>query len=186
MNHTIEQWRPISWAPHYEVSDQGRVRSLDRVIAVRANQSETKRRTSHTKRLKGRILSPGVGRYASVNVDGRQILVYRLVAEAFLGPCPDGWIVRHGPGGPLDNRLCNLSYGTSSDNNGADRLRDGTLPRGSKAGSARLTEDQVLEIKRRSIAGESRAALGREFGVRPENISHIVTGRTWSWLEVQS
>lgn len=179
-----ETWRPISWAPDYEVSDQGRVRSLDRVVNVTANSSETKQRPAHTKRMKGRLLRPGAGRYANVNVNGQMAMVHRLVAEAFLGPCPEGQIVRHGPGGPLDNRLCNLSYGTPSDNNGADRLRDGTLPRGTRNGSAKLTEEQVIEIKRRSFAGESRASLGREFGVRPETVSHIATGRSWGWLEV--
>jgi hypothetical protein len=182
--HVTETWRPISWAPNYEVSDLGRVRSLDREVGVIANDSEIKQRPAHCKRLKGRVLRPGIGRYASANVAGKQVLVHRLVAEAFLGPCPEGHIVRHGPGGPLDNRLCNLSYGTPSDNNGADRLRDGTLPRGTRNGSARLTEEQVVEIKRRLLAGESRASLGREFGVRAENISHIATGRNWAWLEV--
>jgi hypothetical protein len=84
----------------------------------------------------------------------------------------------------LDNRLENLSYGTPAQNNGADRLRDGTLPRGERSGSSKLTEAQVVAIKSRSAAGESRAALGREFGVRPESISHIALGRSWGWLEV--
>lgn len=182
--HATETWRPISWAPNYEVSDLGRVRSLDREVGVIANDSEIKQRSAHTKRMKGKCLSIAKGRYASVSVMSKPCLVHRLVAEAFLGPCPEGHIVRHGPGGPLDNRLCNLSYGTSSDNNGADRLRDGTLPRGSKSGLAKLTEEQVIEIKRRSLAGESRASLGREFGVSAENISHIALGRSWGWLEV--
>lgn len=162
----------------------GRVRSLDREVTVTANKSEGKKRSAHARRRKGRMLRPGIGRYASVLVAGRRCLVHRLVTEAFIGPCPEGHIVRHGPGGPLDNRLENLSYGTPAQNNGADRLRDGTLPRGERSGSSKLTEAQVVAIKSRSAAGESRAALGREFGVRPESISHIALGRSWGWLEV--
>jgi hypothetical protein len=179
-----EIWKPIAWAPGYEVSDQGRVRSLDREVAVAASRGEFKKHPAHTKIRKGKVLSPGLGRYASVNVAGKQCLVHRLVAEAFIGPCPDGHIVCHGPGGPLDNRLENISYGTHSKNTGEDRRRDGTIPRGSRSGSAKLNEEQVLEIKRRTAAGESRASLARAFGVRPENISHIALGRNWSWLEV--
>jgi hypothetical protein len=179
-----EIWRPINWAPGYEVSSVGRVRSLDREVAVTANKGKIKRRSAHVKRRKGRVLRLGIGRYASAVVAGRCCLVHRLVAEAFIGPCPEGHIVCHGPGGPLDNCLENLSYGTPSQNNGADRLRDGTLPRGERSGSSRLTETQVIAIKRRLMAGESRASLGREFGVRPENISHIAVGRSWGWLEV--
>ena len=182
--NTQEQWRPIAWAPDYEVSDQGRVRSLDRTVEVKENTPGGKRRSAHSKLRKGRVLSLGIGRYASATVAGKCCLVHRLVAEAFIGPCPHGQIVRHGEGGPLDNRVANLSYGTPSENNGADRLRDGTLPRGARNGSSKLTEEQALEIKRRSLDGESRASLGREFGVRAETISHIALGRIWAWLEV--
>lgn len=35
MNATREQWRPVvGWENLYEVSDQGRVRSLDRMVPV--------------------------------------------------------------------------------------------------------------------------------------------------------
>jgi hypothetical protein len=33
-----------------------------------------------------------------------------LVAATFLGPCPAGMELRHGPGGLSDNSLANLSY----------------------------------------------------------------------------
>lgn len=180
---TQEEWRPIAWAHGYEVSSMGRVRSLDREVAVIANKGEIKKRSAHAQRRKGRILRPWIGRYASVTVAGRHCFVHRLVAEAFIGPCPQGHVVRHGPGGRLDNRPENLCYGTPAQNNGADKLRDGTISRGMRNGSARLTEAQVIAIKRRSASGESRASLGREFGVRPENVSHIALGRNWSWLE---
>jgi hypothetical protein len=179
-----EIWKPITWALGYEVSNQGRVRSLDREVAVAANASDIKKRPAHTKIRKGQLLRPGIGRYASVAINKRTVLVHRLVAEAFLGPCPDGHIVCHGPGGPLDNRLENISYGTHAKNLGEDKRRDGTMQRGERCGRSKLTEAQVIEIKRRTAAGESRASIARSFGVRPENISHIAVGRTWSWLEV--
>ena len=182
--NTQEEWRPISWAPGYEVSDMGRVRSLDRIVPVTANTGEKKARGGHCKRMKGRVLSLGIGRYASATVGGKPCLVHRLVAEAFIGPCPPGHVVCHGPAGPLDNRLENISYGTLSKNLGEDKRRDGTMQRGERCGQSKLTEEQVVEIKRRSLAGESRASIGRKFGVRAETISHIATGRTWAWLEV--
>ena len=180
-----EVWLPIAWAPGYEVSNHGRVKSLDRIVNAQGNLPGGKKsRKPHARRRQGKILSIGIGRYASAGVAGRTYLVHRLVAEAFIGPCPPGHIVCHGPGGPLDNRLENISYGTHSKNTGADRRRDGTIPRGSQSGSSKLKEGQVIEIKKRLAAGESRASLGREFRVRAENISHIALGRSWGWLEV--
>ena len=43
----------------------------------------------------------------------------------------------------------------------------------------KLTPGQVEEIRRRGAAGESPAALGREFGCTGENVSHILRGRWW-------
>ena len=43
----------------------------------------------------------------------------------------------------------------------------------------RLTPEQAAATKRRAAAGESRAALAREFGISTTSASHIVTGKTW-------
>jgi hypothetical protein len=179
-----EVWKPIPSAPGYEASNMGRVRSLDRVVPVAATNSDIMQRSAHTKRRKGRVLSFAINRYVNARVAGRTRLVHRLVAEAFIGPCPEGHIVCHGPGGALDNRLENISYGTHSKNCGEDKRRDGTVSRGERNGSSRLIEAQVIEVKRRTLAGESRASISRSFGVTPEAISNIATGHTWGWLEV--
>jgi hypothetical protein len=59
---------------------------------------------------------PGVGKRVSVHV---------LVAEAFLGPCPDALEVRHINGVGWDNRAENLVYGTRAQNM-SDSVRHGT------------------------------------------------------------
>lgn len=108
--------------------------------------------------------------------------VHQLVALAFLGPCPAGQYVLHGPGGKLDNSLDNLSYGTPADNNGRDRLRDGTLPRGPRHGNSKLTEPDVGTIRSRVAAGERVTDLAQEYGVSRWAI-YDCRGRTWAWLE---
>jgi hypothetical protein len=45
--------------------------------------------------------------------------------------------------------------------------------------SRMFTPEQVREIRRRSRSGESRASLGREFGVSPSLIFDIATGRAY-------
>lgn len=57
--------------------------------------------------------------------------------------------------------------------------RKGTAARGSAAGMAKLTEDQVREIRRRSAGGEMGKSLAASFGVGASVISRIVTNQGW-------
>lgn len=63
---------------------------------------------------------------ANLRQAGRPVrrYVHHLVAEAFLGPRPPGLEVRHLNGDMLDNRLANLTYGTSAENK-VDTVRHG-------------------------------------------------------------
>jgi hypothetical protein len=52
--------------------------------------------------------------------------------------------------------------------------------KGERNGSAKLTADLVLEIRRLHLSGaHTLTALGARFNVHRENISAIVSGRTW-------
>lgn len=184
MIETQEIWKPIPDFPGYEASNLGRIRSLPRTVFSRGNpDGALRKKSSHTVQRAGRILKPSRIRYERVSIGGKLRSVHALVLQAFVGPCPDGHIVCHGPGGSLDNRLSNLYYGTVNRNNGIDRIRDGTMPRGEKAGRAKLKNDDVVDIKQRLRDGQSRASISRLYGVNPETISHIAVGRTWAWLE---
>ena len=68
------------------------------------------------------------------------------------------------------------------DNNGRDRLRDGTLPRGSRQGNSKLTESDVLAIRSRCAAGERVIDLAQEYGVSQWTI-YDTRRRSWAWLE---
>lgn len=107
----------------YEVSDGGRVWSLDRMQTMK---------NGHRRTVKGRELKPALtgGGYPHVSLwrDGRQAwftAVHRIVALAFIGPRPEGMEVRHLDGNPENNALANLTYGTPSENQ-FDKVRHGT------------------------------------------------------------
>lgn len=148
-----ERWLPVvGYEGRYEVSDQGRVRSVERWVEYRSGRSRV-----HPSVL----LSPAVSnRYGHLAVNlwkrnqGRSSKVHSLVAEAFLGPRPPGMEVRHGPGGKHDNRLANLSYGTYQENR-EDMKRDGTAPRRGK--KTRCKRNHPLEAPN---LVESRLAQG--------------------------
>ena len=118
---TAERWLPVvGYEGFYGVSDFGRVRSLPHWRRSKGDSRSFNR---------GRILKPSpVGDYLRVGLskDGRarSIDVHRLVAAAFIGPCPPGQLVRHLDGDGQNNTLANLAYGTPGDNE-LDKVRHG-------------------------------------------------------------
>lgn len=121
---TEERWLPVVGFDFYEVSDQGRVRSLDRTVPHPVYGSA---------RLRGKVLkarlSPAAT-YPSVTLAGQKLrYIHRLVLEAFIGPKPEGMVTCHSNGDPTDNRLENLRYDTYSSNLN-DAVRHGTYRNG--------------------------------------------------------
>jgi hypothetical protein len=111
----IEEWRPIPGLDGYEASSAGRIRSRSRVV-TRSNGSPLP--------IPGRVLRPsgrksGLGYLVlSPTVDGEQrtYSVHVLIARTFIGPRPEGLVLRHRNGDRRDNRASNLCYGTQSEN----------------------------------------------------------------------
>lgn len=108
----METWVPVSgFEGEYEVSDQGRVRSLARLDRRGYLQS-------------GRLLKPmrnnrhSNHRRVVLSKDGKRTdkLVHRLVLETFIGPCPEGHEACHNDGNPSNNVLSNLRWGTKKSN----------------------------------------------------------------------
>ena len=54
-----------------------------------------------------------------------------------------------------------------------------TRPRGSRHPRTKLAEADVLDIRRRSAAGESNLAIGRMYAITGELVWKIKTRRTW-------
>jgi hypothetical protein len=175
-----ERWLPvIGYEGYYEVSDFGRVRSLSR----RVNRDRQRHSGRILKLYANRSKKCGEYYQARLSRDGvvRTCDVHVLVARAFLGPCPDGHQVCHGPAGSLDNSAENLSYGTPV-KNAADRCRDGTEVLGTRNHNAKLTEEIVRACRVRAASGETCVALAREFGVSDVTMNLVVRGLRWRWV----
>lgn len=166
-----ENWRPVpGHEGAYEVSDHGRVRSLDRGVW----QSPSDRGRGYWRRVKGQVLRPApMTKQGHVSVclgRGNSQCVHSLVAAAFLGPRPEGADVCHRDGDATNNRAGNLYYGSRSQNN-----RDIA-----SHGRRRLSVEQVHEARRRASEGESATSLAREYGVCVSNMSYILRGVYYS------
>ncbi len=116
----------------------------------------------------------------AVNGRKKYFQVHRLVLLAFVGPCPEGMQACHDPDRNKTNcALCNLRWGTP-ESNYADRDRHGTTARGERIGSAKLTEDEVVEIRNLHFScGVSMRKLARKFKVAHSTIQGVISNKTW-------
>lgn len=113
---------------------------------------------------------------------GRTRKVHHLVLEAFVGPRPDGMECRHFPDrDPANNRLENLQWGTSSENQ-ADKRVHGTDNRGRRHPMAKLVDADIREIRRLHSLGTPDRVLAARFGVCPTNIHAILVRKSWRHL----
>lgn len=118
---------------------------------------------------------------------GRSFVVHRLVAEAFC-PNPHGKpCVNHIDANPKNNRADNLEWVTHKENNQHSILLGRTDKKGEKHHAAKLTEDDVIEIKR-VFRGHDKefgaVALANKYNVRPKAILAIVRGDNWGHVKI--
>jgi hypothetical protein len=139
-------WLPVDGASFYQVSSDGRIRSIDRMVynrGINASYQQAGRE------LKLQIHRNGYlgGRYHRDDRGMATFQVHRLVCAAFHGPMPSPrHEVRHLNGNPQDNRAENLAWGTGSDNS-FDQVRHGTHANASKTRCLRdhpLSGDNVI------------------------------------------
>src|SRR6185312_6417197 len=106
------------------------------------------------------------------------------------GAIPDGLLVCHRCDNPPCCNPAHWFLGTNADN-AADKAAKGRVVcnprRGVDNPGAKLTEDQVIEIRWRHAAGEaSQARLGREFGMAQTTIGDIVRGEKYANVRMRS
>lgn len=122
--------------------------------------------------------------YATFMKNGKRVSVHRAACEAENGPPPTSkHFACHRCGN--GQRGCvsptHLYWGTAKENQ-ADRIVHGTSHRGTNSPTAKLTEEQVREI--RLLDGHiGRTEIGRMYGVNHASINGILTGKRWGWLK---
>jgi len=120
--------------------------------------------------------------YGKMSENGKHVRAHRYSYQTYHGPIPTGTSVLH----KCDVRDCvnpaHLFLGTHRENM-ADMTAKNRSPFGGKNPMAKLTAENVAEIRRRYAAGGiSQRALGAEFSVGDMAISLIVNGKRWSKL----
>jgi hypothetical protein len=108
------------------------------------------------------------------------VQLHYAVLTISCGPRPDGMQGLHRNDDALDNRRGNLYWGWPVDNS-RDARRNGRnrWVMGEKVHTARLRDADVVQIRARLAAGETRNGLARGYGVSPSTILDIAAGKSW-------
>ena len=171
-----EIWKDIpGYEGKYQVSNQGRVKSLERKVrSVNWYSGKEFFRTVHE-----RILRPGPVKsghlYVVLGHGEAGVPVHQLVMKAFVGEPPEGMEVRHLNGDPTANRLENLKYGTRTEN-----ILD-VFYQGKRWRKLRL--DDVIYSRFASFCGIPDKEIADELGVSPFTIAGIRKGRIYQWIK---
>ena len=175
---TRERWRAIrGFTGYYEVSNRGRVRSVDR----RVRRAQGGKQWARSRLLSQCVLKRGG--YLAVSLwkqgRGRTVAVHRLVALTFMSPRPPDCEINHRDGDKTNNATSNLEWVTRSENV-RHAVATGLLPRMGEANpAARLSVETVRAIKAARARGERVCDIAAAHGVQPSHVSAITTGRIW-------
>jgi hypothetical protein len=121
---------------------------------------------------------------AVIRINNKTRITSRVVLEETQGPPPTP---RHeaahscGKGHLGCVNPAHLVWKTHIENL-ADRVAHGTINRGARNWSTKLTENDVRQIRLLLEKGESERQVGRRFGVSDGAINAIRRGRSWAWL----
>ena len=172
----MTEWHPIpGWDGLYEITGDGRVRSLGRV-AANGNRYSGKEMT---------ILIRGKYKYVQFRRIGskkKSERVHRLLALTFI-PNPNNWPhVNHIDGNGLNNSLDNLEWCTHAQNM-AHASRMGLMAKpgsGKSPGNARLSEESakalIADYRR---GGVTKRQLAAKYSVGFHVVKAAVTGRNY-------
>ena len=184
-----EEWRPIAgYEGIYEVSNMGRIKSLDRVI------SQTNRYGTQTDHVyKGKILKESVGNNGYLHIDlhkdgkTKRVLIHRLVASHFLEKQDGADVINHLDCNKENNSVPNLEWCTQSHN------IKYAYEQGTKTPPHMQKVAQYGENGSLIRIWDSIAEASRELGLKASNIGKVCRGQRhqtggykWQYIEQRS
>lgn len=120
--------------------------------------------------------------YGNFQIGGRGRSASRWLFEHLNGPIPEDIQVRHKCDNPPCVNMDHLELGTRLDNS-RDMVERGRSLRGERSHTAKLTADDVLEIRELVSRGDqTKTAIAKAYGTTRQNVTHIVNSFSWKHL----
>ncbi len=117
--------------------------------------------------------------YGRMNIDGEATYMHRYSYELHRGPIQDGMFVCHQCDNPSCVNPAHLFLGAPVENT-ADMLGKHRHGHGARLPQAKLTDVQVIEIRRRYAQGSvTQEELAQEFGLTRAGVASITQRKTW-------
>lgn len=177
---TNTKWGHVKGEPHQYVIGHRAAHTARRPLEQMFWERVEKRGQDDCWQWTGTLSKRG---YGAIKYDHRSLRASHISYELHFGSIPNGLVICH----TCDNPGCvnpkHLFAGTQLENmqdchrKGRYSPVDGQLNPNSK-----LTESDVIEIRRLAANGESQAALARQFGVTKANINDIVHRHRWKHI----
>lgn len=121
--------------------------------------------------------------YVRVQIGDKTIGAHRLAYISHYGEIPDDLLVCH----TCDNRACvnveHLFLGTPQDNM-TDMVNKGRSLFGERNPTNKLTEADVMNIRRLYYDGQSAKLIAKKYHTTPSYLYNIVWGKVWTHLPV--
>ena len=171
-----EIWKPIiNFEGRYEVSNHGRVKSLRRIDCNNRPLPEIYLKFSYDKDGYIKIV---------LSKDGakKRYSMHRLVSLHFIPNIENKPQTNHKDGIKTNNHYSNLEWATASENVRHGFRSLGRDTHGIKNSRAKLSEEQVLEIKRLKIKGMSVKNISIHLNLNIKTVGNIYYNKQWKHL----
>lgn len=116
--------------------------------------------------------------YGCFKLNGKSVGAHRLSYQIHKGDIPPEMCICH----KCDNKWCvnplHLFIGTINDNV-QDKVKKGRSVFGSKNGRTKLTEKDVIEIRKEINEGIDQRIIAKKYKIGQTTVSHIKQNQTW-------
>lgn len=182
-----EIWKDVvGYEGLYQVSNLGRVKSLERVAYI--NRGRGGKGPRQTRPIKEKILfvrygtNGRLGVQLSKNNETKLFYIHRLALSTFAGVQEGRPFCCHIDGDKNNNKIINLKWGTRLENE-KDKIKHGTLSRGERCGTHKLMNEDVYRILYLyETEGYSQRSLAKMYNLEPSTIHSVVHKKSWRHL----